>query len=40
MTLPSLVRLNFDHGYMTKLFEYARAKARAGYPWRSAPPGF
>jgi predicted acylesterase/phospholipase RssA len=30
----------FDHGYMTKLFEYARAKARAGYPWRSAPPGF
>jgi hypothetical protein len=30
----------FDRQYMTKLFEYARAKARAGYPWRAAPPGF
>ncbi len=29
----------FDHGYMLKLFDYARSKARAGYPWRSAPPG-
>jgi predicted acylesterase/phospholipase RssA len=29
----------FDHAYMTKLFEYGRLKARAGYPWRSAPPG-
>jgi hypothetical protein len=30
----------FDRQYMTKLFEYARAKAAAGYPWRAAPPGF
>ena len=30
----------FDHTYMTKLFEYGRAKARAGYPWRIGPPGF
>ena len=29
----------FDHAYMVKLFDYARAKARAGYPWRTAPPG-
>jgi hypothetical protein len=25
---------------MTKLFEYGRAKARAGYPWLHAPPSF
>jgi len=24
---------------MNRLFEYARAKARSGYPWRRAPPG-
>jgi predicted acylesterase/phospholipase RssA len=30
----------FDRQYMVKLFEYGHAKARAGYPWRSAPPGF
>jgi hypothetical protein len=30
----------FDHQYMVKLFEYGRAKARSGYPWRAAPPGF
>jgi predicted acylesterase/phospholipase RssA len=30
----------FDRAYMTSLFEHARAKARAGFPWRSAPPGF
>jgi predicted acylesterase/phospholipase RssA len=30
----------FDHQYMVKLFEYGRAKAHAGYPWRDAPPGF
>jgi hypothetical protein len=29
----------FDHSYMTKLFEYGGSKARAGYPWRSGPPG-
>jgi hypothetical protein len=29
----------FDHQYMAKLFEYGRAKARTGYPWRGAPPG-
>src|SRR5229473_6771719 len=28
----------FDRSYMTKLFEYGRAKARAGYPWLHAPP--
>jgi hypothetical protein len=32
--------MEFDHAYMTKLFEYARAKARSGYPWLTAPPGF
>jgi predicted acylesterase/phospholipase RssA len=30
----------FDRQYIVKLFEYGRAKARAGYPWRGAPPGF
>jgi predicted acylesterase/phospholipase RssA len=30
----------FDRQYMVKLFDYGRAKARAGYPWRGAPPGF
>jgi hypothetical protein len=31
---------DFDHAYLVKLFEYGRAKARSGYPWRSGPPGF
>jgi hypothetical protein len=30
----------FDRQYMVHLFEYGRAKARVGYPWRDAPPGF
>jgi hypothetical protein len=30
----------FDRGCMTKLFEYGRAKARAGYAWHKVPPGF
>jgi hypothetical protein len=30
----------FDRSYMNKLFEYARAKARSGYPWHKGPPGF
>jgi hypothetical protein len=30
----------FDRQYMAKLFEYGRAKARSGYPWRGGPPGF
>jgi hypothetical protein len=30
----------FDRMYMIKLFDYARAKARIGFPWRNAPPGF
>jgi hypothetical protein len=29
----------FDRTYMNRLFEYARAKAKSGYPWRRAPPG-
>jgi predicted patatin/cPLA2 family phospholipase len=29
----------FDRTYMNRLFEYARAKAQSGYPWRRAPPG-
>jgi predicted acylesterase/phospholipase RssA len=29
----------FNHEYMLKLFDYARAKARTGNPWRTAPPG-
>jgi predicted acylesterase/phospholipase RssA len=30
----------FDHGYMTALFEYGRAKGRAGVKWQKKPPGF
>jgi hypothetical protein len=30
----------FDRSYMTKLFEYGRAKARAGYRWLHTPPSF
>jgi predicted acylesterase/phospholipase RssA len=30
----------FDRDYMNKLFEYAQAKSKAGYPWRNGPPGF
>jgi hypothetical protein len=29
----------FDRQYMKTLFEYGRAKAHVGYPWRGAPPG-
>jgi len=29
----------FERPYMKKLFEYGRAKAHVGYPWRGAPPG-
>ena len=29
----------FDRTYMNRLFDYARAKARSGYPWLRAPPG-
>jgi hypothetical protein len=32
--------VEFDRQYMVKLFEYGRVKARTGYPWRGAPPGF
>ena len=28
-----------DRTYMTRLFDYARAKARSGYPWLKVPPG-
>lgn len=30
----------FNHDYMQTLFDYGRAKAKAGYPWRKVPPGF
>jgi hypothetical protein len=30
----------FDRASMTTPFEYTREKVRAGYPWRTAPPGF
>jgi hypothetical protein len=30
----------FDHAYMSRLYEYAKAKAKSGYPWLHAPPGF
>jgi hypothetical protein len=30
----------FDHSYMTRLFEYIRIRVRSGYPWLTAPPGF
>lgn len=29
----------FDRAYMNHLFDYARAKARSGYPWLRSPPG-
>jgi predicted acylesterase/phospholipase RssA len=29
----------FDHDYVTKLFEYGRAKAHAGNVWQNEPPG-
>ena len=29
----------FDTAYMRSLFNYAREKARAGYPWDKQPPG-
>jgi len=31
----------FDRDYMNRLFDYAKAKAKAkgGYPWRKTPPG-
>jgi predicted acylesterase/phospholipase RssA len=29
----------FDHDYVTKLFEYGRATAHAGNVWQSEPPG-
>jgi predicted acylesterase/phospholipase RssA len=32
--------VEFDHQYMLKVFDYARAKALSGYRWRGAPPGF
>lgn len=31
---------DFNHGFMVKLFDYGRAKARAGYSWLAGPPGF
>jgi predicted acylesterase/phospholipase RssA len=31
---------DFDHNYMTKLFEYGRARASNGNVWQNAPPGF
>jgi hypothetical protein len=30
----------FDHRYITRLFEYARVRARSGYPWLNVLPGF
>jgi predicted acylesterase/phospholipase RssA len=30
----------FDHAYMTALFEYGRAKGRAGVKWQKKPPGY
>jgi predicted acylesterase/phospholipase RssA len=33
-------RQRFDHGYMSKLFAYGRAKGIAGYAWQTTPPGF
>jgi predicted patatin/cPLA2 family phospholipase len=30
----------FDQKYMRDLFRFAYEKARAGYPWEHAPPGF
>jgi predicted patatin/cPLA2 family phospholipase len=31
---------DFDRGYMTALYRYAFDKAKNGYPWENAPPGF
>lgn len=33
-------KLRFDHGYMSKLFAYGRAKGVAGYAWQTVPPGY
>ena len=33
-------RRRFDHGYMSKLFAYGKAKGIAGYAWQTTPPGF
>jgi hypothetical protein len=30
----------FDHPYLSRLFEYARIRARSGYPRLNAPRGF
>jgi hypothetical protein len=30
----------FDRDYMNRLFDYARTKSSAGYPWWKGPPGF
>jgi hypothetical protein len=30
----------FDKDYMQSLFAYGYQKARAGYPWQKAPPGY
>jgi hypothetical protein len=32
--------VDFDRGYMGALYSYAFDKARGGYPWDHAPPGF
>ncbi len=31
---------DFDTGYMKALYEFARARAEAGYPWQHLPVGF
>ncbi len=31
---------DFDRGYMKALYSYAFDKAKGGYPWEHAPPGF
>jgi hypothetical protein len=35
---PAVKHEEFDPAYMKALFDYGYAKARAGYPWRKAPP--
>lgn len=35
---PNVKHEKFDPDYMNSLFDYAYAQARAGFPWRKAPP--
>lgn len=31
---------DFDTGFMKALYDFAKSRAEAGYPWQKLPPGF